>query len=46
MAWDTKVKLIIGAIHERGESQFRALAELERRGLWLSADQKKQGGLV
>ena len=36
--------VIIRCIHERGESQRMALAELNRRGLWLSAEQKIQAG--
>lgn len=38
--------VIIRAIHERGETQREALAELDRRGLWLSAEQKISAGLV
>ena len=38
--------VIIQAIHERGEVQRMALRELNRRGLWLSADQRAQAGLV
>ena len=37
--------VIIRALHSRGESQQAALAELNKRGLWLSADQKKIAGL-
>jgi hypothetical protein len=37
--------VIIRAIHERGASQAAALAELNARGLWLSAEQKAQAGL-
>ena len=37
--------IIIRAIHERGESQQAALAELDHRGLWLSKDQRAQAGL-
>lgn len=37
--------VIIQAIHERGPRQIAALDELNRRGLWLSADQRKQAGL-
>jgi hypothetical protein len=37
--------VIIRAIHERGQTQVDALVEMARRGLWLSADQKKQAGL-
>jgi hypothetical protein len=38
--------VIIRAIHERGPNQAAALLELERRGLWLSTDQKKQAGVT
>lgn len=38
--------VIIRCIHDRGELQQVALAELNRRGLWLSAEQKKQAGLA
>jgi hypothetical protein len=34
--------VIIRAIHERGTSQREALEELDRRGLWLSEEQKRQ----
>lgn len=37
--------VIIRATWERGETQREALAELDRRGLWLSAEQRKQAGL-
>lgn len=37
--------VIIQAIHERGATQQAALRELAKRGLWLSADQKKEAGL-
>ena len=37
--------VIIRAIHERGKVQEDALAELKRRGLWLTPDQRKQAGL-
>lgn len=37
--------VIINAIHERGVRQQEALTELGKRGLWLSAEQKKQAGL-
>lgn len=33
--------VIIRCIYERGDSQREAFAELERRGLWLSAEQKR-----
>lgn len=38
--------IIIRCIWERGQSQKDALAELDRRGLWLNEDQKIQAGLV
>lgn len=38
--------LIIRAIHQRGEDQANALAELDRRGLWLTEEQKVQAGLA
>lgn len=38
--------VIINAIHERGAKQQDALRELEKRGLWLSDEQKVQAGLV
>lgn len=38
--------LIIMAVHERGETQELALREMRRRGLWLSAEQKQQAGLL
>lgn len=38
--------VIIRAIHERGNTQRKALAELDRRGLWLSDDQRHQAGLA
>lgn len=37
--------VIIRAVHERGAVQYEALAELKRRGLWLSAEQKRQAGI-
>lgn len=37
--------VIIRAIHERGETQIIALRELNRRGLWLSPEQRQQAGL-
>ena len=37
--------IIIRCMWERGESQTAALAELNRRGLWLTADQKIAAGL-
>lgn len=33
--------VIIRAIHERGQTQGDALAELKRRGLWLDAEQRR-----
>jgi len=38
--------VIIRATWERGAVQAEALAELDRRGLWLSDAQRKQAGLV
>ena len=38
--------VIIRAIHERGAAQAEAMAELARRGLWLSAEQKRQAGVA
>lgn len=38
--------VIIRAIHERGAIQADAVAELGRRGLWLSDAQKQQAGLI
>lgn len=38
--------VIIRAIHDRQTAQVSALAELNRRGLWLNADQRKQAGLL
>lgn len=37
--------VIIRAIHERGRAQKEALAELHRRGLYLSEDQKRQAAM-
>lgn len=37
--------VIIRAIHERGPTQQEAIAELARRGLWLSPDQKITAGV-
>lgn len=37
--------IITRCVWERGESQKAALAELNRRGLWLSKDQKKAADL-
>lgn len=39
-------QVITRAISCRGERQRLALAELDRRGLWLSSDQKRQAGLT
>jgi hypothetical protein len=38
-------QVIIRAIHQRGEDQANCLAELARRGLWLTDDQRIQAGL-
>lgn len=38
--------VIIRAIHDRGTAQVSALSELNRRGLWLSPEQRKQAGLM
>lgn len=38
--------LIIRCIHQRGEDQSNCLAELARRGLWLTEEQKIQAGLA
>jgi len=43
--WDHFV-IIIRATHERGPMQIAALEELNRRGLWLSEEQKRQAGLL
>jgi len=37
--------VIIRAIHERGRTQKEALAELDRRGLWLTEEQKRQAAM-
>lgn len=37
--------VIINCVHERGDRQTLALAELNARGLWLSDEQKVQAGL-
>ena len=37
--------IIIRCIWERGQAQKDALTELNRRGLWLNADQKRQAGI-
>jgi hypothetical protein len=39
-------ELITRCIWQRGEDQTACLAELERRGLWLSDEQKQEAGLV
>lgn len=39
-------QIIIRAIHERGESQLKAIAELKQRGLWLTAEQRRQARLT
>jgi len=38
-------QVIIQAIHERGETQKAMLHELNRRGLWLSPEQRVQAGV-
>lgn len=38
--------VIIRCCWERGVNQQEALAELNRRGLWLSPDQKRQAGFT
>lgn len=38
--------VIIRCIHDRGETQRLALVELNRRGLWLSDEQRVQAGLA
>jgi hypothetical protein len=38
--------LIIRAVWERGEIQRQALAEMARRGLWLSPEQRVAAGLA
>lgn len=38
--------VIIRAIHERGRTQEEALAELDRRRLWLTREQREQAGLL
>lgn len=37
--------VIIRSIHERGPTQDEALAELTRRGTWLTTEQRRQAGL-
>jgi hypothetical protein len=37
--------LIIRCTHQRGEDQQNCLAELNRRGLWLSDEQKQRAGI-
>lgn len=43
---DPSFAIIIRSIHERGIRQALALAELRRRGLWLSHSQERQAGLA
>lgn len=38
--------LIIRCIHQRGDDQEHCLEELDRRGLWLTEEQKVQAGLA
>lgn len=38
-------QLMIRCIHQRGADQEACLAELARRGLWLSAEQRAQADL-
>ena len=38
--------VIIRAIWERGDNQVEALAELHRRGLWLTTEQRRQARLA
>ena len=38
--------VIIRCMWERGQTQADALAELKRRGLWLTAEQRKAAGLA
>lgn len=38
--------VITRAIWERGRNQRNALKELDRRGLWLSVEQRQQAGLA
>lgn len=37
--------LIIRCIHQRGEDQANCLAELHKRGLWLTKKQRQQAGI-
>lgn len=38
--------ILINAIHQRGEIQRVALEVLKERGLWLTAAQKQQAGIL
>jgi hypothetical protein len=38
--------VLIRAIYEHGPHQLEAVAELNRRGLWLTDEQKRQAGLT
>lgn len=38
--------VITRCIWERGPTQAEALKELDRRGLWLTDDQRRQAGLA
>ena len=38
--------VILRCIHERGEAQAQALAELARRGLWLTDAQRREAELA
>lgn len=38
--------IIIRCIHDQQTAQVSALSELNRRGLWLSPEQRKQAGLL
>ena len=42
---DPSYCIIIRAIHCRGERQTLALAELDRRRLWLTDEQKQEAGV-
>lgn len=41
-----EIEVLVDAIHARGEKQESALAELKKRGLELTLDQRHQAGLV
>lgn len=43
---DASYQIIIRAMHCRGDRQALALAELHRRGLYLTADQRRQARLL